>query len=220
LNDLIYGTSFALCLPRFVVVRVAGAHLAIGQFVVVDGGHALVGQELTNRTTNATVLSWFRLVLPFDTNFAFQCFVFVRKRSCVARKAGGVGRTFGTVVAVYRARFTVGTFNLLDHVGISTRIALGTKRLATRKLIPSSHTLFATVFFRCRNVFPKCARWAKILGAFETPSARVTFNFKSTVAQVPCFAFITRVGGCVDVLRHVATQDTTTFVDVVFDERT
>ena len=87
-------------------------------------------------------------------------------------------------------------------------------------MIPSSHTLFATVFFRCRNVFPKCARWAKILGAFGTPSARVTFNFKSTVAQVPFFAVVALVGGYVDVLRHFATEDTTTFVDVVFDERT
>jgi hypothetical protein len=34
---------------------------------------------------------------------------------------------------------------------------------------------------------------------------------------VPFSALVARVGGYVDVLRHTATEDTTTFVDVVFD---
>ena len=71
LNDLIFGATHTLLLPGLVVVRVAGAHLAIAFLVVVDGGHTLVGQELTNRTTKATVLSFVRLVLPLNTNLAF-----------------------------------------------------------------------------------------------------------------------------------------------------
>ena len=70
-NDLIFGATHTLLLPGHVVVRVAGAHLAIGDLVVVDGRHALVGQELTNRTPKATVLSFVRLVLPLNTNLAF-----------------------------------------------------------------------------------------------------------------------------------------------------
>ena len=78
LNYVVYWASYATLLPRFVVVRVAGAHLAIALLVVVDGGHTLVGQELTNRTTNATVLSFVRLVLSLNTNLAFGGTHFIR----------------------------------------------------------------------------------------------------------------------------------------------
>ena len=76
-NDLIFGATHTLLLPGHVVVRVAGAHLAIGQFVVVDGGHTLVGQELTRRASKATGLSLVRLVLPFATNLALGDFHFI-----------------------------------------------------------------------------------------------------------------------------------------------
>ena len=78
LNDLIFGATHTLLLPSGVVVRVAGAHLAITFLVVVDGGDTLVGQELTDGTTKATVLSFVRLVLPFDTNYAFGGVCYIR----------------------------------------------------------------------------------------------------------------------------------------------
>lgn len=84
-------------------------------------------------------------------------------------------------------------------------------------MILSSHTIFATGFFECRNVFSKFASRAKILGAFGTPSAWVTFDFRSTVAQVSFFAFVARVSGCVDVLRHFATELTIGYIGVVFN---
>ena len=220
LNDLIFGATHTLLLPGHVAVRVGGAHLAIGQFVVVDGGHTLVGQELTSRTSKATGLSLVRLVFPFNTDLAFQCFVFVRKSSCLAWKAGGVGRSFGAVVAVYRAWFTLGTCTLLRHVGIPTRFALGTKRLATRNLIPSSLTNVATGFFGCSNCFAKFSSFAKILDAFGTPSTWFTFDLGSTVAQVPFFALGAVVSCFVDVFRNVATEDTIAYVGVVFGKRT
>jgi hypothetical protein len=71
LNYMVFRASYATLLTSLIVVRVTRAHLAIALLVMVDGGHTLVGQELTNRTTKATVLSFVRLVLPLNTNHAF-----------------------------------------------------------------------------------------------------------------------------------------------------
>ena len=96
LDHMVFRASGASGLPGFIRKRVDATHLAIGFFVMVDGGTSLVGQKFSKRAPFALVAPLFVLVTTVATNFAFH-------------RLGRVGE--GTDIAFVLGRgFISGTF--------------------------------------------------------------------------------------------------------------
>ena len=141
---------------------VGTTNFTIGFFVVVDRRYTLIGKKLTNWATNARLLARFGLVQTLGTNLATFCVVFVRIRTVGAREFCCKRGSFRAVVAQYRTRCAVGSFNLFGFVGEQSCFAFGARSLTTSNLITSSITIFAPNSFCCCcygfTVLARCAK--------------------------------------------------------------
>ena len=72
LDHMVFRASGASGLPGFIGKRVDATHLAIGFFVMVDGGTSLIGQKFPQGAPFALVPPLFVLVTTVATNFAFD----------------------------------------------------------------------------------------------------------------------------------------------------
>ena len=102
LDHMVFRASGASGLPGLIGKRVDATHLAIGFFIMVDGGTSLVGQKFPQRAAFALVPPLFVLVTTVATNFAFDGFGHVGEGTDVAFVLGRgfVSGTFRAVVSL------------------------------------------------------------------------------------------------------------------------